>query len=357
MYERKVYVKINMIKKILKIILKFSVSIVMIGCIFMALVFYCNWGPFNKLRTLWVTTAMTTFKHQWLATDFISGTEINKILNSNRVVATNDKTNIDESKVNNNSSEKSESNLGDMVVKASSFSTSDNISIININENNYTGKLMIVDNPKRIQLATIDKFSLNIKGDKLLELAQNNYAVAAINASAFVDPNGTGNGGVPMGIVVKDGKVIYNDTSGAFNIVGFDYSGRLITGQFTLEDIAKNNIKDAVSFGPALIINGKPVTIEGDGGSGLQPRTAIGQTADGKVLLLEIDGRQPLYSVGASIKDVQDILVRYGAINASNLDGGSSTAMYYNGKIINKPCGPLGSTGGRYLPTAFLVTK
>lgn len=345
------------IRKIIKNVLKFIISISILFCVFMSLVFYSNFNSFKKLRTLWVTTAMTTFKHQWLATDFISDTEINRILNSNRVVATNAKTNTGEVMVNAKALQEKNNDSGNMIAKASNFSTSDAISIVDINENNYTGKLMIVDNPKRIKLATINKFSLNIKGDKLLELAQKNNAVAAINASAFVDPDGTGNGGVPMGIVVKDGEVLYNDTSGSFNIVGFDYSGRLITGQFTLEDIQKNNIKDAVSFGPALIINGEPVTIEGDGGSGLQPRTAIGQTIDGKVLILEIDGRQPLYSVGASIKDIQNILLRYGAINASNLDGGSSTAMYYNGEIINKPCGPLGSTGGRYLPTAFLVTQ
>lgn len=333
------------------------VSILIVFCVFMSLVFYSNFNLFKKLRTLWVTTAMTTFNHKWLATDFISNTEINRILNSNRVVATDAKTNTGENTVKTDALQENNNDSDNMIAKASNFSTSDNISIVDINENNYTGKLMIVDNPKRIKLATINEFSLNIKGDKLLELAQKNNAVAAINASAFVDPNGTGNGGVPMGIVVKDGEVLYNDTSGPFNIVGFDYSGRLITGQFTLDDIQKNNIKDAVSFGPALIINSEPVTIEGDGGSGLQPRTAIGQTIDGKVLILEIDGRQPLYSVGASIKDIQNILLKYGAINASNLDGGSSTAMYYNGKIINKPCGPLGSTGGRYLPTAFLVTQ
>lgn len=298
---------------------------------------------------------MTTFKHQWLATDFISSSEINRILNLNRVVSTNDKTNNNLEKLKDKSYDGNTAST--MVVKAANFSNSDSISLININENNYTGKLMIVSNPKRIKLVTINEFSSKNRGKQLLQLAQKNNGVAAINASAFVDPNGNGNGGVPMGIVVKDGKIIYNDTKGSFNIVGFDYNGTLVTGQYTIDDIAKNNIKDAVSFGPALIINGKSVTIEGDGGSGLQPRTAIGQTADGKVLLLEVDGRQPLYSLGASIKDIQNILERYGAVNASNLDGGSSTAMYYNGEIINKPCGPLGSSGGRYLPTAFLITK
>lgn len=349
--------ELKLVKRAIKFIFKIILVISILGCIFMSLVFYCNIKPFKDLRTLWVTTAMTTFRHKWLATTFISQSEIDRILNANKVVTTNAKTTTSKIKVDSQSSEKDVIDPN-ITVNLSSMSTSDNISVIPIKGTNYVGHLMIVDNPSRIKLGTINTFGENQVGMRLSSLAKKYDAIAALNASAFQDDNGTGNGGTPMGIVVKNGKILYHDYDiKSFNIIGFDYSNRLITGQFTLDDIAKNNIRDAVSFGPALIINGKAVEIDGDGGSGLQPRSAIGQTIDGKILLLEIDGRQPLYSVGASVKEVQNILVKYGAINASNLDGGSSTGMYYDGKLINKPCGPLGSTGGRYIPTAFLVTR
>lgn len=336
------------IKKILKLVIKSIASLLILCIVFMSLVFYCNFQPFKNLRTLWVTTAMTTFTHQWLATDFISSSEINTILNENKVISTNAKT--DTSKIKVSSKSVSVSN-----VNVNAYKGSDKISVINIKGNNYVGKLMIVDDPSRIELGTIKRFGSNYSGMKLADLAQKYNAVAAINCSAFKDVNGVGNGGTPIGIVIKNGKILYNDNQSSYSLVGFDYNYKLVTGQYTMSDIEKNNIKDAVSFGPALIINGKSVKINGDGGSGLQPRTAIGQTSNGKVLLLEIDGRKPLYSLGASIKDIQNILVKYGAVNACNLDGGSSTGMYYNGQIINKQCGPLGSSGGRYLPAAFLV--
>ncbi len=348
---------LKIIKKAIKFMIRFTVAISISFCIFMSLVFYCNLKPFNDLRTLWVTTAMSTFKHQWLATMFISQTEINRILNQNKVVTTGAVTDTSRIKIKTTPTKSSSTTVSSTTSVNAIYSSSDNISMINIKDTNYIGKLMIVDNPSRIQLALINNFGENYSGLRLSALAQKYNAEAAINASGFQDSNGEGNGGIPTGLVVKNGKVLYSDDVKSFNIIGFDFNHRLITGQFTLDDIKNNNIQDAVSFGPALIVNGTPTTIIGDGGWGIQPRTAIGQTVDGKVLLLEIDGRQPVYSLGATIREVQNIMIKYGAINASNLDGGSSTAMYYDGDILNKPCGPMGRTGGRYLPTAFIVTK
>ena len=113
-------------------------------------------------------------------------------------------------------------------------------------------------------------------------------------------------------------------------------------------------IRDCVNvssdIGPFLIINGEAQDVDGVGG-GLNPRTAIGQRADGAILLLVVDGRQ-VTSLGASFSDLQDIMLQYGAVNASAMDGGTSTQMYYNGEVINKPYSP---TGPRTLPTAFLI--
>ena len=348
---------LKMIKKVIKFMIRFTIVISISVCIFMSLVFYCNFKPFRDLRTLWVTTAMSTFKHQWLATMFISRAEIDRILNQNKIVPTNAITDTSKIKIKAIPPKTSSTTVSSTTTVNTIYSSSDNISMINIKDTNYIGKLMIVDNPARIQLALINNFGENYSGLRLSSLAKKYNAEAAINASGFQDSNGEGNGGIPTGLVVKGGKVLYSDDVKSFNIIGFDFNNRLITGQFTMDDIKKNNIKDAVSFGPALIVNGTPTTIIGDGGWGIQPRTAIGQTVDGKVLLLEIDGRQPVYSLGATIREVQNIMIKYGALNASNLDGGSSTTMYYDGDIINKACGPMGSSGGRYLPTAFIVTK
>lgn len=88
-----------------------------------------------------------------------------------------------------------------------------------------------------------------------------------------------------------------------------------MTGQECLD----RGIRDAVSFGPTFIVNGKAMEVAGSGG-GLNPRTVLGQRADGAVLMLVIDGRQS-HSIGATYKDCIDVMLQYGAVNAANLDG------------------------------------
>ncbi|MEG0894152.1 MAG: phosphodiester glycosidase family protein, partial [Oscillospiraceae bacterium] len=164
------------------------------------------------------------------------------------------------------------------------------------------------------------------------------------------DENGVGNGGTPLGIVISNGEFKYGENAAATNIVGFDNNNLLHVGTMTPQKLKELNIRDAVSFGPAIVINSKPIKTSGIAG-GLNPRTAIGQRADGAVLLLVIDGRQP-HSLGANLKDLADIMIEHGAINAGNLDGGSSTMMYYEGKLANT-CASL--YGPRKIPNGFLV--
>ena len=157
-----------------------------------------------------------------------------------------------------------------------------------------------------------------------------------------------------MGFIIHDGKVVYNQIKNENvkqDTVAFADKGMLIVGKHSISQLKKYGVKEGVSFGPPLIVNGKPTITKGDGGWGIAPRTAIGQRENGEVLLLVIDGRS-LKSLGATLKDVQDILLYYGAVNAANLDGGSSTTMYFNGKVINNPSDKLGE---RTVPTVFMV--
>ena len=171
-----------------------------------------------------------------------------------------------------------------------------------------------------------------------------------MNAGGFADENGMGNGGMPLGLVVKDGVMLQGTAGGSYQVIGFDQGNHLIVGQMTGAEVMERGMRDAVSFGPAFIINGEPVDVTGSGG-GLNPRTVIGQREDGAVLLLVIDGRQP-HSLGANFQDCIKVMQDYGAINAANLDGGSSTQMMYQGETINV-CASL--YGPRYLPTVWIV--
>ncbi len=134
--------------------------------------------------------------------------------------------------------------------------------------------------------------------------------------------------------------------------VGLTDDGNLIAGNYSKGELISMDVKEGISFGPALIVNGERMITSGDGGWGVGPRTAIGQKKDGTVLFLVIDGRQPSYSIGATLRDVQNILYEEGAYIAANLDGGSSSTLYMNGNVVNKPADLLGE---RMIPTAFIV--
>lgn len=135
-------------------------------------------------------------------------------------------------------------------------------------------------------------------------------------------------------------------------IVGIDKQGKMIAGHYSLSELSKMNVQEAVTFQPRLIVNGKGLIRNASEGWGIAPRTAMGQRADGAIIFVTIDGRQPGYSIGANLYDMQNILLKHGAVIGANLDGGSSTVLVKDNAIVNKPSSEYGE---RYLPTAFLV--
>ncbi|MBR4443970.1 MAG: phosphodiester glycosidase family protein [Clostridia bacterium] len=215
----------------------------------------------------------------------------------------------------------------------------------------YHGWMMIVKDPSRVFLGVCRmRFSGDYAGLRLPDLAKKYDAVAGINGGAFADPNGQGNGGVAVGVTFSEGQATNAYATTDYTMAGFDQNNVLIVGKLSKAQAEERGIRDSAAFGPALVVNGEPAQFSGVG-SGLNPRTAIGQRADGAVLMLVVDGRQ-VNSPGASMADLVEIMVRYGAVNACNLDGGSSSNMYYNGEMLNDG---VAITGSRRIPTAFLV--
>lgn len=283
-------------------------------------------GPFNNIKRS-VVGAIMTSRHPHYITWLFSDQDIKTLLNA----------------------------PGDVQLRQNLFQFTkrqdDTVKLIAIKGIRFQSYLLEVADPTRIKAATA--FDLQEKGDTVSTIALNNNATAAINAGGFYDPNGTGTGRLPYGVIIRDGKfIIGGDIMEQIPVVGLTKAGVLIAGTYTPQEMKDMQIAEGVTFGPPLIINGKKLITDGDGGWGVAPRTAIGQRKDGTILLLVIDGRQPGYSLGATLMDVQNILYEYGAYTATNLDGGSSTTLYYNGEVVNKPCDMLGE---RMVPTAFIV--
>ena len=224
----------------------------------------------------------------------------------------------------------------------------DGIKIEDVKGPTFKGLMMIVTDPTRIFVGTPGGYGTGNSGLTLSQMVKNNNAVGGINAGGFYDPGGKGNGGTPDGMVICDGKLAWGDKNTKCRVIGFDVNGILHVGTMTAQEALDTKIRWAVSFGPALIINGTQCI---GLASGVNPRTAIGQRADGTVLILEVDGRQ-VGSLGATLDDLSDVMLEYGAVNAANLDGGSSTLMIYKNKILNV-CASV--YGPRELATSFLI--
>lgn len=228
--------------------------------------------------------------------------------------------------------------------------------ILDIASGTCKGKLMIVRDPLRVILGTSDQFAY-LPGLELTEMVKKYDAIAGINAGGFKDDGGQGNGGTPEGLVISQGELLWGDGILTYNVVGFDANGVLIVGTMTGNEALAAGVVNGVSFktydglASSLIINGE--VQEQNLGSGVNPRTAIGQRSDGAVLLLVLDGRS-VNTLGATMNDVVNIMLEYGAVNAGNLDGGSSSVMVNEGEIINN-CASV--TGPRKIPTGFLVLK
>lgn len=212
----------------------------------------------------------------------------------------------------------------------------DGIRIAEVRGRTYNAKVMLVRDPSQVYMgiSTHNGFTTDVPGKRLTAAMEDEGAIAGINGGAFNDDGTAGAyvGSLPAGLVYSEGKCVWtsgkpSETSG---FAGFTEDNVLLVSTENLSQAQAESlhIRDGCCFGPVLIMNGEINMEAYNKISGLNPRTAIGQKADGTVIFVCIDGRQPS-SMGGEYKDIIDIMVEYGAVNACNMDGGSSTVMMY----------------------------
>ncbi|MGL4738714.1 MAG: phosphodiester glycosidase family protein [Cellulosilyticaceae bacterium] len=306
-------------------------------------------GWFPTVQELWVTTAMTTLNHKWLATWFIDSSTIDEIMKRTYVddsfyateadlvhvpyeKATVDKLDVPVDSIGEQS-QREQYTIGEGYTFLE-----DGIYTKEVGGNMWKGYILMVTDPRRISLVDTEKqFE---EGQTVKKMVEVSGAIAGINAGGFADgPNYNSNGGQPAGLLMKKGEVINpkKEDQARHSIVGFNQDHILVIERMTIAEARQAGVWDCVEFRPSLIVNGEPIIKEGQGGWGIAPRTALGQRVTGEVLFLVVDGRQPTYSIGVDLRVLQDVLFKEGCINAGMVDGGSSTAMVYQGEYINKP--------------------
>lgn len=316
------------------------------------------YGPYNGFRDWLITSAMTTMTHQWIAYVFYDEDTINAVMSSNRVDEIQEDTDtnaivigVNEKEENSKPQEKVYENEYEKAILEKE-NPDDTYKIIEINGKGYSGYLAAIYDPSKVK--TLVTAKIGTSGQYLTTMAKNNKAVVAINGGGFDDPNYSSNAANPLGITYSRGKLVTSYYyAGAGGIIGFDTSDKLVLSSKCTEQSAKSlKIRDAVTCGPFLIVNGKKSSVVGNGGWGTAPRTAIGQRKDGIVLFLVVDGRT-VKRPGADMDDLIEIMENYGAYNAANLDGGTSTAMTVDYKLINDPVDSTGAHKTRFISTGF----
>lgn len=361
---------------------------------------YSNIPFIAKWRTIYIETAMSTMNHKWLATYFIPKSVIDEVM-AKRQEEFDKQADLQSSwgtEEEDSETETEEENIaekefyekyweldtpsirnyfasnaslvangydsiliedleGDLGLKTASddsllvLDTENNLMVIGVAGNQFVGKLAIVKNPEQVELIKASAFGS--VGEMVESIGQRTDSLIAINGSAFVDPKGHGSGGTLNGVMLLDGQAYGTAKNGYWKLVGMKNDNRMyISNYYQTNDVS--NYKWGLEFFPALIVDGQNV-VDGTFGMGLQPRTAIGQSRNGDCMMLIIDGRQPGYSVGCTVADCSKILERYGAFQAMNLDGGSSSVMWYRGQLITRSSSV--SKRGRYVPSGLVIRK
>lgn len=336
-------------KKAKMFIISLIVGIYALGCTTFLFIIY---GPIDNFRTWLITTAMATMSHQYYCKWFYSDELINAVLGENYVG--NDGTSTDPSLI---TFDKIEDYANDYERAVLEHDEDDLYKIIRFKVNGCDAYLAVIYDPSLISVG-VSKY-IGSAGQYIYDMAKQQNAILAINGGGFYDPGYNSNGANPLGVTIADGKVITNEaySSNGGGIIGFDLDNKLVLMRDANANQALNaGIRDAVTMGPFLIVNGKMADIKGNGGWGYAARTAIGQRKDGIVLFLVVDSNE-FRTKGASIKDLAEIMERYGAINAANLDGGTSSAMVVNNELINDPINSALEHKTRGIPTIFKVVE
>lgn len=273
---------------------------------------------------------MDTANHQYLATWFLSDEEISIIIDRYEVI-------------NDTNSDISLINIGDIQ------DTEVLYTIEEVAGDTYNGYVVTINNPLAIQL--IDTNS-DDGGQTLTETVEETNAVIAINAAGFtynIKEGETEEGDILNSFTIADGALLYGNYENSYSMAGFTTEGILVLGDFTYDEAINLGIDDAIAFGPFLVVNGEN-QVDNEISGGYAPRTAIGQTENGTIILVVIEGRSTS-SLGATYYDLQEIMNDYDVINAVNLDGGGSSQLIYEGQTITE----LSNGNERDLPNAIVV--
>ena len=217
----------------------------------------------------------------------------------------------------------------------------DNYKIIKTLIGGYPAYIVVIYHPEDVVLLRSRAFNTRDHYSGLSTVKQMTKAVGAvvgINGGGFMNDSRTYGIDTPTGWIIKDSKIIWTRTDkNKGNIIGIDNNNRLRLIQATGNEAIEMGIRDAMEFGPFLIVDGVKQKLGlYAGGFQRTSRTVIAQREDGIMLFVVTDNYGRFYQ-GPNMNELADKLLLYGVVNAANLDGGGSSQLVVNGKLYNHP--------------------
>lgn len=317
-----------------------------------AICFFVVYSPiFETLQNTIISTAMVTKTHGYIAHIFYSDDKINKVVAMNTVPEIDATIDLDQVVIDTKPRESYDNEYDEAILTRTQGN--DDYKYLKIKVGKYDAHLVAIYDPSKVHILTSKKFNTKDKSGKetVLQMTKRLGAVVGINGGGFVD-YGYGSD-IPIGYVIKDGKVIWSPSTKKMNLIGFSTDNKLMLVNATGEEAVSMGMRDGLQFGPFLMINGeRPDFKNSAGGFSRAARVAIAQRKDGIVLFLVTEGT---HAAGPNLKEVIDTLEKYGAYNAANLDGGTSTQLVVKNKLINRPISITGHvvSGGRGIVTGW----
>lgn len=320
------------------------IDILVIGC------FVLFYGPFEEFRNVIVNTAMVTKSHQYIAYTFYSEDTVSKILSLNNYIPVSEEINLDDIVIDTSEKDSYDNEYDEAILTRDS--NNENYKYLKVKVGKYDAHLVAIYDPSKVQLITSKSFNTGSGQESILNMCKRYSGVVCINGGGFKDPDGWGSD-IPLGYVIKDGKIIWAEDNSKQNIIGLTYDNKLLLVNATGDEAIDMGMRDGLQFGPFLIVNGESIQYTSSaGGYDRAARVAIAQRKDGVILFLTTEGT---HGSGPTMKEVIDTLELYGAYNAANLDGGTSSQMVINYTLVNNPKNVFGQSvsGGRRVVTGF----
>lgn len=297
-----------------------------------------------------ISTALSTKTHQYIAYTFYSEETVKKVVSQNAIEEITDTVNLDDIVIDTSPKTTYENEYDEAILTRDPGN--EDYKYIKLKVGGYDAHLVAIYDPSKVKLIASKSFNTGSGMETVQSMCKRMGGKVCINGGRFRDTDGWGSD-VPKGVLIKDGKVIWSDNNEKRDLIGFTKDNKLLLTKSTADEALALGMRDALEFGPFLMVNGKSATFaNAAGGYSRAARVAIAQRKDGIVLFLVTEG---VHTKGPNLKEVVDTLSLYGAYNIANLDGGTSAQLVVDGKLVNNPLNVYGKpvAGGRKVVSGF----